>query len=130
MQLQYLCHPLKRWVRSSLFCCIATLAAAPALGAEAPVHDYPTIARVEYVNECMVKSGGKLAALYQCSCAIDRIAAALTYDDFVEASTFAKYAALPGQGGAIFRDSDRARTLAKSFRTLEADSLRGCGLSS
>ncbi len=128
MQLQYLCHRLELRLRTLLFCCIAICAAGVAVSAEAPVHDYPTIARVEYVNECMLKSGGKLAALYQCSCAIDRIAAALTYDDFVEASTFAKYAGLPGQGGAIFRDSDRARALAKSFRALEADSLRGCGV--
>jgi hypothetical protein len=113
---------------------MATCAAAePAHGdspapRDAPAHDYPTIARVEYVNECVGKNGGKLAALYQCSCAIDRIANALAYDDFVEASTFAKYATLPGAGGAIFRDSDRGRKLAKDFRDLESDALRGCGL--
>ena len=48
-------------------------------------HDYPTVARVEYVNECIGQNGGKLEALYQCSCAIDRIAAPLSYDEFVEA---------------------------------------------
>jgi len=94
----------------------------------APAHDYPTVARVEYVNDCIGKNGGKLAALYQCSCAIDRIANVLSYDDYVEASTYAKYATLPGEGGGIFRDSDHARQLAKSFRELEANSLRGCGM--
>jgi hypothetical protein len=98
-------------------------------GAAAPIHDYPTIARVEYVNDCIGKNGGKLAALYQCSCAIDRIANALSYDDYVEASTYAKYAALTGAGGGIFRDSEQARRLAKSFRELEAEALRGCGVS-
>ena len=129
MKMQNLCHPRTRRSRpptrravSLLFGCAAVCASA----AWDPCVN--TISRVEYVNECMAKSGGKLAALYQCSCAIDRIAATLSYDDFVEASTFAKYATLPGQGGAIFRDSDHARKLASSFRALEADALRGCGV--
>jgi hypothetical protein len=115
----------------------ACAAAGPAFGetpasgadtATAPAHDYPTVARVEYVNECIAKDGGQLAALYQCSCAIDRIANTLSYDDYVEESTYARYAALPGQGGAIFRDSEHARQLAKSFRDLESNSLRSCGI--
>jgi hypothetical protein len=130
MKLQYLCHLIRI---STLIGCMSTSVWADPTqsdvpGAGAPAHDYPTIARVEYVNDCIGKNGGKLAALYQCSCAIDRIANALTYDDFVEASTFAKYATLPGQGGGIFRDSDQARKLAKSFRDLETDSWRACGI--
>ena len=93
-----------------------------------PANDYPTVARVEYVNECVDKIGGKLAAMYQCSCVIDRIAGILTYDDYVEQSTFAKYASLPGQGGSIFRDSDEARQKGKSFRLLEAKAALACGL--
>ncbi|MDP9012879.1 MAG: hypothetical protein M3O41_09555 [Pseudomonadota bacterium] len=123
MKLQYLCH---RSTVAILTAFIMTGAAAEP--APAPAHDYPTIARVEYVNECIGKNGGKLAALYQCSCAIDRIANALGYDDYVEASTYAKYATLPGQGGGIFRDSEHARQLGKSFRDLEKDALHSCGL--
>jgi hypothetical protein len=93
-----------------------------------PVHNYPTLARVEYVNNCMAKTSDKLAGMYQCACAIDRIADALSYDDFVESSTFAKNATLPGEGGAIFRDSDRARQLAKRYRELESVSLNACGM--
>ena len=130
MKLQYLCHLIRI---STLIGCMSTSVWADPSRSDAPgdaasAHDYPTVARVEYVNDCIGKNGGKLAALYQCSCVIDRIANALTYDDFVEASTFAKYAALPGQGGGIFRDSDQARKLAKSFRDLEADAWRGCGI--
>jgi hypothetical protein len=99
-----------------------------AVQSASPSHDYPTAARVEYVNECVDKSGGKLAALYQCSCVIDRIANILTYDDYVEESTFAKYAALPGQAGSIFRDSDEARQKAKSFRQMETAAAQACGL--
>jgi hypothetical protein len=138
MKLQYLCHmPTVLVLAVSIGFTGACGVAGPAFGdtpvsgAEAPTapaHDYPTVARVEYVNDCIGKNGGKLAALYQCSCAIDRIANALSYDDYVEASTFAKYATLTGQGGAIFRDSEHARQLAKSFRDLEANALRSCGM--
>lgn len=125
MKLQYLCHIPTMLVLMGL---VTTSMAADPVHGDVPAHNYPTIARVEYVNECIGKNGGKLAALYQCACVIDRIANALPYDDFVEASTFAKYATLPGEGGGIFRDSDQARKLAKSFRELESDASRGCGL--
>ena len=83
---------------------------------------------MEFVQECIAKHGGKLENLYQCSCAIDRIANSLSYDDFVEASTYAKYSSLPGEGGGIFRDSDQARQMAKRYREVEAEAYRSCGL--
>lgn len=95
---------------------------------EPPVHDYPTQARVEYVNECIATHGDRLSGVYQCSCTIDRIANRLSYDDFVEAITFSRYSGLPGEGGALFRDSERARKMAKLFRDLEAEALSACGL--
>jgi hypothetical protein len=95
---------------------------------EAPVNNYPTVARVEFVQECIRQHGGKLENLYQCSCAIDRIANALSYDEFVESSTYAKYASLPGEGGGIFRDSDKAKQMAKRYRDTEAEAYRSCGL--
>lgn len=96
-------------------------------GGDPPAHDYPTYARVEYVNDCVVKSG-KLANLYQCSCVIDRMADRLTYDDFVEASTFVKYKDLPGEGGALFRETERGRSMAKLFDQVESEAYRACGL--
>ena len=127
MKLQYLCHLTTLGVLMGI---VAPCGAVEPVRGDAPAHQYPTIARVEYVNECVGRNGGKLAAMYQCSCAIDKIADVLSYDDFIEASTFAKYATLPGQGGSIFRDSDRARELAKSYRALEAESWKGCGIAS
>jgi hypothetical protein len=106
------------------------LLAGPAAAADSPAHDYPTVARVEFVQECINRHGGKLENLYQCSCAIDRIADALSYDEFVEASTYAKYSGLPGEGGGIFRDSDQAKQMAKRYRETEAEAYRSCGLGS
>ena len=91
-------------------------------------HGYPTAARVEYVQECMLKNGGELSYLYKCSCAIDRIATELAYDDFVEWGTFARTASLAGERGGVFRDSDEARDNAKQYRAIEAEACKACGL--
>ena len=104
------------------------LIAATPLWADAPSHDYPTVARIEYVQECVNKTGGRQGAMYQCACAIDRIAEKLTYDEFVEASTYARYATLPGEGGGIFRDTDEAKQKAKLFRTIESEAYRACNV--
>ena len=117
---------------------IQTLVALPALTAlcwcALPAHsdplpnDYPTTARVEFVQDCMGRHGGKLETLYKCSCVIDKLAEKLSYDDYVEAATFAHYSTLPGEGGGIFRDPDRAKERAKLYRTLEANAYKACGL--
>jgi hypothetical protein len=91
-------------------------------------NDYPTSARVEFVQDCIGRHGGKLEDLYKCSCVIDHLAAKLTYDDYVESSTFAHYSTLPGEGGGIFRDPDSAKQKAKLYRTAEADAYKACGL--
>jgi hypothetical protein len=114
--------------RTPVLLATTLLGLTAAADVEAPVNNYPTVARVEFVQECIGQHGGKLQNLYQCSCAIDRIANALTYDEFVESSTYAKYATLPGEGGGIFRDSDTAKQMAKRYRDTEAEAYRSCGL--
>jgi hypothetical protein len=104
------------------------LIVATPLRADAPSHDYPTIARIEYVQECVNRTGGRPGAMYQCACAIDRIAEKLTYEAFVEASTYARYSTLPGEGGGIFRDTDEAKEKAKLFRSIESDAYRVCNV--
>jgi hypothetical protein len=97
--------------------------------ADEPVrNDYPTYARVQYVQDCAARAGGSQADVYKCSCVIDKFAEHLTYDEFVEASTFAHYATLPGEGGGIFRDPPEAKSESKRYRALEADAYRACGL--
>ena len=112
---------------AALCCCVLpTHADTPAT--DAPRNDYPTSARVEYVQECIAKNGGNLSDLYKCSCVIDQMAQRLTYDDFVEASTFARYATLPGEGGGEFRDPQHAKERTKLYRSLETAAYRACGL--
>jgi hypothetical protein len=124
MTMQRLCH---RRVGPALVGALCLAAGSAAVSGDPPTNDYPTHARVEYVQECIASHGGKLANLYQCSCVIDRIAEKFAYDDYVEAATFAKYSSLPGEGGALFRDSDHARAMAKRYRDTEAEASRSCG---
>ncbi len=76
----------------------------------------------------MVHSGGTEADLYKCSCAIDRIAMQLTYDQFVEASTYSHYATLGGENAGIFRDHPRAQQQAKLMHSIESAAWHACGL--
>lgn len=124
MTMQRLCH---RHTQSTLLVAVCLFGVTAANG-DPPTNDYPTIARVEYVQECIATHGGKLSNLYQCSCVIDRIADKLGYEDFVEAATFVKYSGLPGEGGALFRDSEHAQKMARLYREIESDASRGCGL--
>ena len=130
VKLQYLCHLSTLLISMGLaLTCTAAEPARDAARDAVPANNYPTLARVEYVNQCISNNGGKLAALYQCSCAIDRIANSLTYDDYVEVTTYVKNVNMPGEGGGMFRDSERGRKLIKSYHELESDALHGCGVS-
>ncbi|CAB3655096.1 hypothetical protein SCB29_02615 [Paraburkholderia sp. SIMBA_055] len=100
---------------------------APKAAGPAGGYNYPTTGRVEYVLACMDDNGHDFANVYKCSCVIDRMATALPYDEFVDQSTFSRYASLGGEGGAEFR-VDHAKAQTKKFRALQADAYRSCGL--
>ncbi len=106
----------------------ACWSATPLSADDAPRNDYPTYARVQFVQDCAARAGGSQADLYKCSCVIDKLAEHLTFDQYVEAATFSHYSTLPGEGGAEFRDPDHAKEQAKLYRTLEGDAYRVCGL--
>ncbi|KXV02327.1 hypothetical protein CR51_20375 [Caballeronia megalochromosomata] len=111
----------------SLISPLSIAATGAGSGAPAKNHDYPTEGRVEFVLGCMDDNGHDFANVYKCSCAIDRIAQVLTYDDYVEQSTFSKYATLGGEGGAEFR-VDRAKAQTRKYRELQKDAYKACGI--
>lgn len=107
------------------------LAAFSALGvspASAAAPAFPTVDRVEYVLECMKNNGGGQEFLYKCSCTIDAIAEKLPYEDYVEASTVARYQTLGGERGAVFRDPESMKALAKRYRALNVEAKQSCGV--
>ena len=119
--------PVRGAVPSALLA--VTLLVSTSAHASPPANDFPTLARVEYVQECINRTGGKQAHIYQCVCVVDRIADEMTYDEFVEATTFARYSTLPGEIGGIFRDPSEAKSKAKRYREIEAHAFSACNLS-
>lgn len=93
---------------------IAALVAAvvPAMALEAPVNDYPTIARADYVFACMQVNGQTRDVLERCSCSIDVIAELLPYSDYEEAETVMSVIQRGGENvamlhGPIFQEKIR-----------------------
>jgi hypothetical protein len=111
--------------------CVALALALSAAGAGAQaqavaMHDYPTVDRVEFVLECMQRNAGKQEFLYKCGCVIDEIAKQYTYDDFVEASTAARFQSLGGERGGVFRDPPKTRDTAKRYMQVQSDAMKRC----
>jgi hypothetical protein len=92
----------------------------------ARANDFPTSARVEYVLECMKDHGGKQEYLYKCSCAVDRIAGKLKYDNFLEADTSLRYQGLGGERGGEFRDPPGVREMAKGYKAIRQQANAAC----
>ena len=91
-------------------------------------YDYPTVDRVEFVLECMQRNDGKQEFLYKCSCVVDDLAQKYSYDDFVEASTAARYQTLGGERGGVFRDPQQTRESAKRFLQARSEAMKRCAV--
>lgn len=103
------------------------LAALPALPAAA--HDYPTVARVEYVQACMRQQPGSYyEMLNKCSCVIDRLATQVSYDDFVAMNTATNANSIGGERGNTIRDAENLQVQIREYRKLQATAREGCFL--
>ncbi|MGH8509651.1 MAG: hypothetical protein ACREVH_13185 [Gammaproteobacteria bacterium] len=100
---------------------------AVTVAAASQAYDYPTLDRVDRVLTCMSKQGGQtIDNLYACACEIDAIAAAIRFDDYVEATTFRGFRAMPGERGGLFRDSKRGQALVARLEEAERAAARTC----
>jgi hypothetical protein len=106
----------------------ALLFALLAIAGTAQAHDYPTVDRVEFVVECMRNNGGEYHYLYKCACVIDTIAKELTYDQYVEDSTVARYQGMAGERMGEFRDPDAMKDSAKRYRSILANAKKQCSV--
>ena len=76
------------------------------------INDFPTQARVEYVQQCMAEHGGtNLDNMYHCVCAVDKIASLMNFQDYSEALTFTYMYDTPGDKGGEFRDPPKSKIL-------------------
>jgi hypothetical protein len=94
----------------------------------AQANDFPTHARVEFVLACMRDNGTTTPqeALYKCSCAIDAIAAKVSYDAWVDLSTVANATTIAGERGGVMRDMKDGRRMAATYRELQDTAKQGC----
>ena len=103
--------------------------AAIAPSANAARNDFPTVDRVEYVQECMRNHpGSRYEMLYKCSCTLDRIAAEIRYGEYVELWTAANAISIGGERGAQLRDAKMSQVMAKKFRSIEGNAQKDCFL--
>jgi len=104
---------------------------APAVQASTPpatpVNDFPTLTRVEYVLSCMQEKGGKnYDNLYHCVCAVDKIAAKMSHEEFMQAQTFETNKNLAGERGGVFRDPPQSKVLRDKLKAANDEAIAAC----
>lgn len=101
----------------------------PAFAVAAKINDYPTLARVEYVESCMREHDApRRELMYKCSCVIDAIAQEMNHEQFIEAWTVANAISIAGERGSYIRDAQGAKELAGKFRSIQAKAKKSCFL--
>ena len=102
------------------------LAALLAAGA-AQANDFPTVDRVIYVQECMRSNPGPYYEMVnKCSCALDHLAEAVKYDDYVTMSTIVNALTIGGERGGTMRDNETLKPEAKRYRELQSQVQKAC----
>ena len=97
------------------------------LGNAAWANDFPTVERVNYVQECMrTHPGAHFEMVSKCSCALDALAKEVKYADYVEMSTASNANSIGGERGNTIRDTEMLQVKIKRFRELQARVKKGC----
>ncbi len=90
-------------------------------------HDYPTVDRVLYVQECMrTHPGPHYEMVNKCSCALDTLAKDVPFDDYVAMATATNANSIGGERGNSIRDSESLQAEIKRYRELQAKAKKGC----
>lgn len=102
---------------------LAVLAAA----LPARAHDYPTADRVIWVQACMQENPGPYFEMVnKCSCALDRIARDVKFEDFTTMSTDANALSIGGERGGAFRGNEQVQQTARKWRKMQEDARKAC----
>ncbi len=105
------------------------LACALMTGALAQANDFPTLARVQYVQECQSAHPGPLFEMQsKCACALDHLAAQLRYEQFDAMKTAANALSIGGERGGAMRDNPQVRPMVERLKGLEAKAAQACFL--
>ncbi len=106
---------------------VATLLLCASFSAVLQANDFPTLDRVMYVRDCMRENPGpQFEMISKCSCALDRMAEQVKYDEYVTLSTDANATSIGGERGSAMRDNEGVQKEAKRFRELQAKVKNSC----
>ena len=103
------------------------IAALPLLSAGAWANDFPTAARVLYVEECIKANPGPYYEMVnKCSCAVDAFAAEVNYDEYTTMQTISNGMSIGGERGGAIRDTPSLQPELKKYRALQSKVKKGC----
>lgn len=105
----------------------ATLLAATA---SASANDFPTVDRILYVQECIqAHPGPNFEMVNKCSCALDKLALKVKFNDYVTMTTVVKAVSIGGERGGDLRDNETIKPQIKRYRDLQSEVQKSCFLS-
>ena len=111
---------------SSLFR-LSILAATLTAAVAAQANDFPTVARVLYVEDCIrANPGPYFEMVNKCSCALDALAKDVSHADYVQMSTASNANSIGGERGNTIRDTEMLQAKIKRFRELQTRAKKGC----
>jgi hypothetical protein len=113
-------------VRSSSLSLVALAALLIGSGA-AHANDFPTSARVLYVEDCIrANPGPYFEMVNKCSCAVDALATEVNYDEFTTMQTISNGMTIGGERGGAIRDVATLQPELKKYRDLQVKVKKGC----
>lgn len=99
------------------------LGALPAQAA----NDFPTVARVLYVHECMRDHPGPhFEMVNKCACALDKLAEQISFDEYETLSTESHATTIGGERGAYLRENESVQTAVRRYRKMQTEVKKAC----
>ncbi len=93
----------------------------------ARANDFPTLERVLYVQECIrTHPGPAFEMISKCSCALDRLAEQVKFDDYVNMSTIVNAVTIGGERGGDLRDNETLKPQIARWRELQSKVQKAC----
>lgn len=106
---------------------LAGLLLALAAGSASAANDFPTVDRVLYVQACMRDNpGGYYEMVNKCSCALDRFAEEVSFDDYTSMATIVNAISIGGERGNDLRDNDTLKPQITRYRAMQAKVKAAC----
>jgi hypothetical protein len=95
----------------------------------ANANDFPTVDRVLYVQECVkANPGPHYEMINKCSCALDRFAEEVKFDEYVSMITIVNAISIGGERGSEMRDNETLKPQIARYRALQSKVGKACFL--